>query len=92
MLIAGMNFGTLFLAVRGRSLRPYLADPEAGWFMAVCGVSVLVVALYIWKDGSYPTIETQSGPFNTLSLQFRGFHDWGCCLIDPKGGIKSAGA
>ena len=35
MLSAGMNFGTLFLAVNGRSLRPYLHDPEAGWFIGV---------------------------------------------------------
>ncbi len=32
MLIAGMNFGTLFLAVHGRSLRPYLLRSR-GWLV-----------------------------------------------------------
>ena len=35
MLIAGMNFATLFLAVRGRSLLPYAHDPEARYFLGV---------------------------------------------------------
>ena len=58
MLIAGMNFGTLFLAVSGRSLRPYGDDPEAVWFVGVTLVSILMVAIYIWKDGAYAEFET----------------------------------
>lgn len=70
MFIAGMNFGTLFLAVSGRSLRPYWHDPEAGWFVGVCAVSILVVALYIWKDGIYPDLDTamRHSAFNVLSI------------------------
>ena len=70
MLIAGMNFGTLFLAVSGRSLRPYLHDPEAGWFLGVTLLSILVVAMYIWKDGVYPEFETalRHTAFNLVSI------------------------
>ena len=70
MLIAGMNFGTLFLAVNGRSLRPYLHDPEAGWFLGVTLLSILVVAMYIWKDGVYPEFETalRHTAFNLVSI------------------------
>ncbi len=70
MLIAGMNFGTLFLAVNGRSLRPYLHDPEAGWFIGVCLVSIFVVGLYIWKDGIYPDLDTalRHSAFNVISI------------------------
>ena len=70
MLIAGMNFGTLFLAVSGRSLRPYLHDPEAGWFIGVTLLSILVVAMYIWKDGVYPEFETalRHTAFNLVSI------------------------
>jgi len=49
MLIAGMNFGTLFMAVSGRSLRPYIHDPEARWFIGITLLSIFVVATYIWK-------------------------------------------
>ncbi len=70
MLIAGMNFGTLFLAVNGRSLRPYLHDPEAGWFIGVCLLSILAVAIYIWKDGAYLDLDTalRHSAFNVISI------------------------
>jgi trk system potassium uptake protein TrkH len=70
MLIAGMNFGTLFLAVSGRSLRPYLADPEARWFIGVTLLSILVIAIYIWKDGIYADMDTalRHTAFNLVSI------------------------
>ena len=70
MFFAGMNFGTLFLAVSGRSLRPYADDPEAPWFISVCLISILVVAIYIWKEGVYPDIETalRHTAFNLMSI------------------------
>jgi len=70
MLIAGMNFGTLFLAVSGRSLRPYIHDPEAGWFIGVTLFSVFMVAMYIWKDGIYPDMLTalRHSAFNVVSI------------------------
>ena len=70
MLIAGMNFGTLFLAVSQRSLKPYWRDPEAGWFLGICLLSILVIAIYIWKDGAYPDVETalRHAAFNVVSI------------------------
>ncbi len=70
MLIAGMNFGTLFLAVTGRTLRPYLLDPEARWFLGVTLLSIFVVAVYIWKDGAYPDLDTamRHVAFNLVSI------------------------
>ena len=70
MLIAGMNFGTLFLAVYARSLRPYLHDPEAGWFLGVTLLSIIFVAIYIWKDGAYPELHTalRHVAFNLVSI------------------------
>jgi trk system potassium uptake protein TrkH len=70
ILIAGLNFGTLFLAVSGRSLRPYLQDPEAGWFIGVTLVSIFVVAVYIWKDGIYADLDTamRHAAFNLVSI------------------------
>lgn len=70
MFIAGMNFGTLFLAVTGRSLRPYAQDPEAPWFIGVCVVSIIVVAIYIWKAGAYAELDTalRHVAFNLMSI------------------------
>ena len=70
MLIAGMNFGTLFLAVTGRSVRPYLHDPEAGWFIGITLASIFVVAMYIWKEGTYAEFDTamRHVAFNLVSI------------------------
>jgi trk system potassium uptake protein TrkH len=70
MLIAGMNFGTLFLAASGRSIRPYLNDPEAVWFLAVCLASVLFIAVFIWFTGVYadPGTALRHAAFNVISI------------------------
>ncbi len=70
MLFAGMNFATQFLAVSGRSLRPYLHDPEAGWFVGICFISIFIVAVYIWKDGMYADLDTavRHSAFNVVSI------------------------
>lgn len=70
MAIAGMNFGTLFLAFRGRSLRPYGEDPEAPWFLGICLLSIFVVAVYIWKEGIYADLDSafRHVAFNLMSI------------------------
>jgi len=70
MLIAGMNFGTLFLAVSRVSLRPYLYDPEAGWFLIVCLLSVFGVAVFLVAQEVYPAFLTalRHSAFNVISI------------------------
>jgi trk system potassium uptake protein TrkH len=70
MLIAGMNFATLFLAVRGRSLRPYLFDIEARYFIGVTCASVLGIALFLNYNEVYPEFSTalRHAAFNVVSI------------------------
>lgn len=70
MLIAGMNFATLFLAVRGYSLRPYLHDVEAGYFIGVTCASVLGIAVFLNYNGVYPEFATalRHAAFNVVSI------------------------
>jgi trk system potassium uptake protein TrkH len=70
MLIAGMNFGTLFLSVSRQSLRPYLHDPEAGWFLAVCLVSVFGIAIFLGAHDVYPEflVALRHSAFNVVSI------------------------
>lgn len=70
MLIAGMNFGTLFLAVSRGSLRPYLYDPEARWFLLVCAVSVIGIAFFLRANGIYPAMDEslRHAAFNVVSI------------------------
>jgi len=70
MLLAGMNFATMFLALHGRSFQPYLRDPEARWFLAVTLASVLGIAIYLWAQGTYPNFLTalRHSAFNLVSI------------------------
>ncbi len=70
MLFAGMNFATLFLAVRGRSVMPYVRDPEAKYFLGVTIGSILGIALYLNLQGVYPEFLTalRHSAFNVVSI------------------------
>ena len=54
MLIAGMNFATHFMAVAGRSFRPYRRDPEARWFLAITLASVAGITVFLVVKDVYP--------------------------------------
>jgi trk system potassium uptake protein TrkH len=70
MLLAGMNFATMFLALYGRSFQPYLRDPEARWFLGITLGSVLGIAIYLWAMGTYPEFLTalRHSAFNVVSI------------------------
>lgn len=70
MLLAGMNFATMFLALYGKSFQPYLRDPEARWFLGVTLGSVLGIAIYLWAMGVYPEFLTalRHSAFNVVSI------------------------
>ena len=70
MLIAGMNFGTLFLAVSGRSIRPYITDPEAVWFLVVALGSVLGIAVFLNENDVYRSFSEafRYSAFNVVSI------------------------
>ena len=70
MLVAGINFGTHFLAWRKLSLRPYRADPEAFLFLAVTILSCLAIAWYLLGNQIYPDYWTalRFAAFNVVSI------------------------
>jgi trk system potassium uptake protein TrkH len=70
MLVAGMNFGTHFLAWRRLSLKPYQADPEAGWFLFIVLGSCVLIAAYLVQSGVYEAWPTalRHASFNVVSI------------------------
>jgi trk system potassium uptake protein TrkH len=70
MTLAGMNFATHFLVLRGRSFAPYRWDPEVKWFLFVMYASVLGIALYLWGMHVYPDFWTslRFSAFNVVSI------------------------
>nr|WP_313950295.1 potassium transporter TrkG [Accumulibacter sp.] len=65
-LLAGINFSTHFLAFSNRSLRAYLVDVEAHYFLGVLALSILALSLYLWPEEVYEDFPT--------TLRFVAFH------------------
>jgi trk system potassium uptake protein TrkH len=70
MLAAGINFGTHFLAMRGRSAVAYRRDPEAGLFVLITLASCVGVALYLLAMDVYADFWTalRFASFNVVSI------------------------
>ena len=70
MLLAGINFGTHFLAWRRWSFGPYARDPEAKLYLLVVLGSVLGVACYLFANHAYPNFWTalRFAAFNVVSI------------------------
>ncbi len=70
MLLAGINFATHFLAVHGRTLKPYRHDPEIVWYLVVVIASVVGIALYLVAQDVYPDFDTalRFSAFNVVSI------------------------
>jgi trk system potassium uptake protein TrkH len=65
-LLSGLNYATHFLALNGRSIKPYLRDPEAPYFLGVLGLSVLALTLYLLALEVFPDFGT--------ALRYVAFH------------------
>lgn len=70
MIVAGINFGTHFLAFRKLSLAPYRSDPEARTYVVVLALSVLGIAYFLLASGVYPNFRTalRYSAFNVVSI------------------------
>jgi trk system potassium uptake protein len=70
MLIAGVNFGTHFLAFSGRSLAPYRRDPEVLAFFLILLASCWGIAAYLRLSGAYPDLASAArfATFNVVSI------------------------
>jgi trk system potassium uptake protein TrkH len=70
MLLAGMNFATHFVAIRGRTLSPYRQDIEAAPYLLLVLGSCVGIGLYLWLQGTYETFWTalRHASFNLVSI------------------------
>ncbi|MGH8669621.1 MAG: TrkH family potassium uptake protein [Burkholderiales bacterium] len=69
MLVAGINFGTHFIALRRVSLGPYMVDPEMRAFLLVVAGSVVLVGGYLFLHGAYEDfwVALRYAAFNVVS-------------------------
>jgi trk system potassium uptake protein TrkH len=70
MLLAGMNFATHFLALRGQSLHPYRHDIEAKPFLLLSLGSCVGIGFYLYLTGTYGSFWTalRHASFNLISI------------------------
>jgi trk system potassium uptake protein len=70
MLIACVNFGTHFLALRSHSVTPYARDPEIRVCLLVMLASCLGIAGYLTAMGAYPDFVAalRYAAFNVVSV------------------------
>ena len=70
MLLAGMNFGTHFLAWQRWSFGPYARDPEAWLYLLVVLSSVFGIAYFLLANQTYPGFWTalRFSAFNVVSI------------------------
>ena len=55
MMLAGISVALYFVAWRQRSLRPLWRNVEARAFVSVIAGTVLLISLYLWLGGTYPS-------------------------------------
>jgi trk system potassium uptake protein TrkH len=70
ILLAAINFGSHFIALRNRSMLPYRHDPEVGWLLMVVAGSCVGLGYYLWVMGVYPDYLTalRHASFNVVSV------------------------
>jgi trk system potassium uptake protein TrkH len=70
MLVATLNFSRHFMALRGRTLKPYRNDSEAKVILLLVGGSVLAIAVLLTVRGTYPDFfgALRHAAFNVVSV------------------------
>jgi trk system potassium uptake protein TrkH len=69
-LLSGINYATHFLALHGRSLRPYRRDAELPFYLGVLAASIAGLTLYLMHAETYADVWTtlRYVAFHTISL------------------------
>jgi hypothetical protein len=76
---------------------PYLSNQhyegasQKAWYLLADPEDLPVIEVAFLNGQESPVIETAEADFNVLGVRMRGYHDFGCALQDPRGGIKCKG-
>jgi trk system potassium uptake protein len=70
MFIAGFNFALHFLALKSRSLKPFVTDPEARWYAGILLGSCVMIAAFLTLHSTYDDFWTalRFASFNVISI------------------------
>ena len=69
----------------------YTGNSDKAWYLLADPADLPVIEVAFLNGQESPTIETAEADFNVLGIRMRGYHDFGCALQDPRGGVKAKG-
>jgi hypothetical protein len=69
----------------------YVGNSAKAWYLLAEPNDLPVIEVAFLNGQEAPTIETADADFNVLGVQMRGYHDFGCSLQDPRGGVRMKG-
>jgi len=69
----------------------YAGSSSKAWYLLAAPDDLPVIEVAFLNGQESPTIETADADFSVLGIQMRGYHDFGCALQDPRGGVKMKG-
>lgn len=70
----------------------YTGQSSTGWYLLADPLDMSTIEVVFLDGQEVPTIEEAEADFDTLGVQFRGFHDFGVSKKEHRGGVKSKGA
>lgn len=77
---------------------PWLSDSNftgystTAWYLLRSPTNAPMMVVSFVNGQQTPTVESADADFDTLGIQFRGYHDFGCDQAEYLAGVKSKGA
>jgi len=86
-------FAGMFRIVRSSYLSnaSYVGASAKAWYLLADPNDMPVIEVSFLNGQQRPTVENADADFNQLGIQMRGYHDFGCALQEPRGGVKLKG-
>jgi hypothetical protein len=69
----------------------YPGNSAKAWYLLANPNDLPVIEVAFLNGIEVPTIESAEADFNALGIQMRGVSDFGCSLVEPRGGVKIRG-
>lgn len=70
----------------------YTGYSTTAWYLLADPMDMPTMQIVFLDGQQTPTVEEAEADFDTLGIQFRGFHDFGVSKWEYRGGVKSKGA
>jgi phage major head subunit gpT-like protein len=70
----------------------YTGYSAAAWYLLADPADLPTIQVVFLNGRDTPIVESAEADFDTLGIQFRGYHDFGVAFVEPRAGVRSAGS